>query len=366
MKRNNKRSMVLLGIFILLLVTLIGILLFVGQKSSKKAKIGFIMTGSIDEEGWNGMHYQGVSAACKALDVELIVKENVKEFEGTCEAAVEELVKQDCKLIILTSYNYAEEVKELFAVYPDVSFYVTSVEYHADNVISYFVRMYQVRYLAGIIAGLQTQTDQIGYVAAMPNSEVNRGINAFTMGVRRVNPDATVTVAWSNSWDDEGQERRQANRLIEEVGVDVLTCHQNQSYSIEEAEKAGIYSIGYHHEPANHSAKYLTTVMADWKLTYEAIIRQYLRGNTASMKVYWVGIDEDTVKLDNLSAAVSREALVEVPKARNELLAGKDVFSGVIYDREGNLRCKENQVIRDEVLLEQLDWYVEGVEFYDR
>ena len=47
------------------------------------------------------------------------------------------------------------------------------------------------------------------------------------------------------------------------------------------------------------------------------------------------------------------------------MLAGKDVFSGVIYDNEGNLRCKENQAIRDEILLEQFDWYPEGVEFYE-
>ena len=366
MKLNKEKRIALLVVFVILLAILMAILLFVGKSFSKKEKIGFIMTGSIGEEGWNGMHYEGVSAACSNLDVELLVKENIKEFKGECEPAIEDLVHQGCKMIILSSYGYAEEVKDIIEKYPEVSFYNNSFEYHADNVTSYFSRMYQVRYLAGIVAGMQTETGNIGYVAAMPNSEVNRGINAFTLGVRRVNPDATVTVAWSNAWDNEEEERRQADKLIDDVGVDVITYHQNQAYVAEEAEKAGIYSIGYHQRLENCSEKHLTAVVGDWELTYEAIIRQYLRGNSADIKIYWVGIDEKAVKLADFSSAVSEDIKTEVTRATNELLDGQDVFSGVIYDREGNLRCKEKQAIRDEVLLEQFDWYVEGVEFYDK
>ena len=53
-------------------------------------------------------------------------------------------------------------------------------------------------------------------------------------------------------------------------------------------------------------------------------------------------------------------------QAKQELLTGKDVFSGVIYDNAGKLRCGEKEVISDEMLLEQFDWYVEGVRFYER
>ena len=365
MKLNKNKRLALLAMFVILIVILAAVLLFTGKTSSKKEKIGFIMTGSIGEEGWNGMHYEGVSAACSNLEVELLVKENIKEFKGECAPAIEDLVKQGCKMIILSSYGYAEEVKDTIEKYPEVSFYNSSFEYHAENVTSYFSRMYQARYLAGIVAGMKTESDQIGYVAAMPTSEVNRGINAFTLGVRRVNPDAVVTVAWSNAWDDEDEERKQADRLIEHAGVDVITYHQNQAYVVEEAEKKAIYSIGYHRRLENCSEKYLTAVVGDWQLTYEAIIRQYLRGNSADYKIYWVGIDENAVKLADFSAEVSEDIKTEVSKATNEILAGHDVFSGEIYDKEGNLRCKENQAIRDEVLLEQFDWYVEGVEFYE-
>lgn len=366
MKLSKKERVVLLIMFVILLLVIIAVLLFVGRTYVKKEKIGFIITGSIDENGWNGMHYKGVSAACKELGVELLVKENIREFHGECEPAIEELVKQGCKMIILTSYGYAEEVADIIQKYSEVSFYSNFFDYHADNVTSYFSRMYQARYLAGIVAGMQTETNKIGYVAAMPTSEVNRGINAFTLGVRRVNPEATVTVAWSNEWDNEEEERKQADNLIKNTGVDVITYHQNQAYVTDEAEKAGIYSIGYHQSLENCSDKYLTAVVGDWKSTYEAIIRQYLRGNSESIKVYWVGMEENAVELADFSTLVSEETKSEVLKAKNQILAGQDVFSGVIYDNEGRIRCKENQTIRDEILLEQLDWYVEGVEFYDK
>lgn len=366
MKLNKGRRKLLLIAFFILLAILFAILLFIGKASSAKKKIGFIMTGSINEDGWNGMHYKGVSAACKKLDVELLIKENVREFQGECGPAIENLVDQGCELIILSSYGYPEEASEVIEKYPDVSFYINSFDYHADNATSYFARMYQARYLSGIVAGMQTKTNEIGYVAAIPTSEVNRGINAFTLGVRHVNPDASVIVAWSNDWDDEEAERRQADLLIEDAGVDVITYHQNQAYVAEEAEKAGIYSIGYHQRLENCSDRYLTAVLCDWELTYEAIIRQYLRGNSSKIKIYWVGIDENAVKLDDFSPIVSEDIKEKVTEATNELLAGKDVFEGVIFDTEGKLRCKGNQAISDEILLEHFDWYVEGVEFYDK
>lgn len=365
MKLNNKKRAALLILFIILLAIIIAELLLMGKTFTKKEKIGFIITGSIDEGGWNGMHYEGASAACEEIGVELLVKENIKEFCGECGPAVEELVGKGCKMIILTSFGYVEEVKDIINKYPDVAFYGNFFNYHADNVTSYFSRMYQARYLAGIVAGMQTQTGNIGYVAAMPTSEVNRGINAFTLGVRRVNPEAVVTVAWSDAWDDEETERRQADALIENVGVDVLTYHQNKTYVAEEAEKYGIFSIGYHQSLEGHSDKFLTAVVCDWKQTYEAIIRQYLRGNSSDIKIYWVGMEENTVKLADFSPLVGEDTKAEVTKAQNEILAGHDVFSGVIYDNKGEIRCKENQTIRDEVLLEQFDWYVEGVEFYE-
>lgn len=339
------------------------------EQNTQKVKIGFILSGSVNETGWNGMHYNGAKIASEKLNVELLVKENVAEFKGECKEAVKELAKEGASMIILSSYNYSEEVKELVKEYPNIAFYANSFEYQDKNMTSYFVRMYQARYLAGIIAGLQTTTNKIGYVAAMANNEVNRGISAFTLGVRRVNPEAKVIVAWTGTWDSEEMERRSANNLIEKAGVDVITYHQNQSYVIEVADEKGVMSVGYHQAFDQFSDNYLTSVVCDWNVVYEELIRDFLRGKGNEIEHFWIGIskdaEQDAVGLSKYSSKVSKEAIEVIEKIKEEMKKASVVFVGPIYDIEGNLRCGEKELISDEVLLEQFDWYVEGVEFYE-
>lgn len=365
MKKIKKRN-VCLGFFgAVVLLGIILIIMLFGNVKNDRVKVGFILSGTIDEEGWNGRHYQGIAAACEELDAELVVKENIKEHTGVCGQAIKELEKAGVGMIVLSSYGYSEEVKELVKEYPEITFYASSSEHHVDNMTSYFARMYQARYLSGIIAGMKTQSDVIGYVAAMPNNEVNRGINAFTLGVRRVNEDARVVVTFTGTWDDEKTEKEAAKSLIEEVQADVLTYHQNKNHVIVAAEDAGVYSIGFHQQFEGFSPKYLTSAVYEWRLIYRTIIREFIRGEENSRHNYWVGIESGAVALSEFSPEISADIRAEVERARSEILAGKDVFSNTIYDNNGRLRCDEGEIISDEMLLESFDWYVEGVEFYE-
>ena len=366
MSQNKKLQIILMliGSFVLAVI-LILILIPEKGKDIQTAKIGFILSGSVNETGWNGMHYNGVKSASEKLNVELLIKENVAEFKGECKEAVKELADEGASMILLSSYNYSEEVKELVKEYPNIAFYANSFEYQDENMTSYFVRMYQARYLSGIIAGLQTTTNKVGYVAAMANNEVNRGISAFTLGVRSVNPEASVIVAWTGTWDDEEIEKKAACDLIEKVGVDIITYHQNQAYVIEVADEKGVMSIGYHQAFDQFSDNYLTSVVCDWEVVYEELIQDFLRGKGNEIDHFWIGITKDAVGLSNYSSKVSKEAIRVIEKIKEEMKKASVVFVGPIYDREGNLRCGEKELISDEVLLEQFDWYVEGVEFYE-
>lgn len=350
----------------------IGILLVVviliqttGTTENKKIRVGFIMSGSIQEEGWNGLHYQGIRKACEELGAELLVKENIKENTGQCELTIRELAAQKPDVIIMSSYGYAKEVKDVVQAYPDITFYSESFEYKDTNIKSYFARVYQARYQAGIVAGMQTKSNQIGYVAAMENSEVNRGINAFTLGVKKVNPDATVYVSWSGSWDDGEKEKKLAEQLIDEKKVDVLTYHQNQPNVIEVAEKRKIASIGYHEPVENASPYFLTSVEVNWDLVYKELILDSMRGKSKTTSTYWLGVDKEAIGLSEFSSQVSEETKERVKEAGADMLRGRDVFSGKIYDNQGKLRSDEGENISDTALLTTFDWFVKGVEFYE-
>ena len=76
-------------------------------------------------------------------------------------------------------------------------------------------------------------------------------------------------------------------------------------------------------------------------------------------------MEEEVVGLSACTDLVSEEMLGEVEKAKKEILSGKDVFSGIIYDNKGKLQCGEYETISDEMLLEHFDWYAEGIRFYE-
>lgn len=365
MKNKKIASKILFIAAVVIVVVIFVLIYFAGNEKKQKLKIGFIMSGEATEQGWNGLHYNGIKEACDELDIELIVKENIAEYSGQCEEAIKELASEDVEIIILSSYGYAEEVQEIVEDYPDITFYSESFDYYGGNLNCYFARGYQARYLAGIVAGMQTQTNCIGYVAAMPNSEVNRGINAFTLGVQLVNPDAKVIVAWSDSWNDSDEEKRLAQALIDNENVDVLTYHQNLPNVIEVAESNDIYSIGYHEPYANASDKFLTSVVFNWNYTYKELLGDYIKGKSDVINTYWFGLEKETIGLSDMSVVVSENTKKEIETAKQRIIDGYDVFSGVIYDNEGNIRCNEGERISDDILMREMNWYVEGVEFYE-
>ncbi|MBQ7981883.1 MAG: BMP family ABC transporter substrate-binding protein, partial [Oscillospiraceae bacterium] len=188
------------------------------------------------------------------------------------------------------------------------------------------------------------------------------GINAFALGVKSINPEATVYVSWTGSWEDSEKETEAAETLIKDKSADVVTYHQNQHYTAQAADKSGVYSIGYNELAEGLSDKYLTAAVWNWDTLYFQIIREFVQGQPNAMERRWFAIDSGVVALSELSAQVSSEARQAVEAAQNRLLSGDDVFGGPIYDNNGVLQCSEGEILSDETLLKNMDWFVEGVE----
>jgi len=328
-------------------------------------KIGFITLGDINVPGWNSAHYNGIKTACEKLGIELVYRDNVPENTGDCPKAIEELSEAGVGMIFLCSYDYAAEVfDEVEGKYSHIDFVTNSGEAHARNLTAYFARMYQGRYLAGVLAGMRTKSNVIGYVAAIPNCEVCRGINAFTLGLRRTNPQARVVVAWTNYWEDPPREKELARRLIEEEGADLLTYHQDERAVADTAEELGVDFIGYNETLTGYSDHNLTSVICSWERFYENVIERYLKGELNSLSNNWIGLEQQAVGLSEYSPRVTQPMRLAVDKARQEMIDGKElVFSGEIYDLAGNIRCHPGETVSDNALLESMNWLVKGVEF---
>lgn len=337
---------------------------FIKTLEEPTEKIGIIIPGDINEPGWNKSHYQGIKAACENFGLPLLVKNGIKENTGQCSEAIKDLAKNGVSMICFASYAYAIEARDLVNDYPGVAFATISAENHAKNMTAYFVRIYQGRYLSGALAGMKTKSNIIGYVAAKPNTEVKRGINAFTLGVQRTNPQAKVLVMWTNSWQDDEIETKHAQRLIEE-GADVLTYHQNKDVTARVAEKFGVDYIAFNEILSGRSEHYLTSVVCHWDLYYSEVIQRYLKGELNSEKNYWMGIERGAIMLSDYSPSVTKEMILQLDSLKQELISGNLIFWGEIYDNEGNIRCQADEAISDDKLLEDMNWLVKGVEVLD-
>ncbi len=362
LKLKNFNLIAAIFSFLILTPLVMVIFNFSYEFEEHREKIGFIILGDIKIAGWNESQYRGIKTACENFDVELLVRDKVKENCGECPAAIKNLAENGAGMIFLASYSYSIEAQNLVGEYPGIAFATNSAEVHAKNMTAYFVRMYQARYLAGALAGMKTKSNVIGYVAAMPNTEVNRGINAFTLGVLRTNPKAKVVVMWTGSWQNEEIEKIHAQRLIEEAGADVLTYHQDEDATAQVAEKFGVDFIAYNEILSGYSEHYLTSVICRWDLYYTDIIQRYLKGELNSVKNHWLGIDRGAVTLSDYSPSVTKEMISQIESIKQGIIYHNLIFAGEIYDNQGKIRCKKGEAISDDTLLENINWLVRGVE----
>lgn len=333
------------------------------EVTKKQTKVGFILNGSIDDHSWGQSHYEGMENCAKRLNLEVHYLENVPVNED-CKEVMEDLIDEGCEIIVCNSFGYGEYALEMARKYRDIYFFHASGVEETGNLATYFGRIYQMRYLSGIVAGMQTGTNEIGYVAAYPICEVNRGINAFTLGVRKVNPKANVYVEWTHSWTGDQEAERAMMRLLEGHNIDVVTLHTDTNKPLEIAQERGIWSIGYNMDNTEqYPDTFLTAPVFEWENFYEPHILECLQGKFKG-KHYWDGAETGIVALAPLSRNVKPGIREEVERAKERFLSGTfDVFYGPVKDNEGNMRVGGMECMTDREMLDAFDWYVEGVEF---
>ena len=305
-------------------------------------------------------YYKGIKAACDSLAIQSSLTIDIPEEREPLAKAVNDMIADSVKIIVLTSYSYPILIKDIIEAHPEVMFYGINWEFNNPNYKAYFARIYQARYLAGIVAGAMTKTNHVGYVAAMKNIQVYRGLNAFILGVQKANPKAKVYVRWTESWNDGETEIENANKLIDSSNIDVIGFHQDRAYIIEVAEKRGLYCIGNHVEINHFSPKMLSSIAINWSIIYKNFIQDYIQKKDNENMDYWLGLEKDAVGLAFYSSEIPDSVKTLVEDVIKKIKDGYNIFSGRIVDTKGKIRCGEGETISDEVLRSDMEWLVKG------
>jgi basic membrane protein A len=329
------------------------------EATDEPMTIGFVYVGPVGDGGYTYAHDQGRLYVEEELGVKTIYKESVPEGPEV-EKVMRDMIDQGATMIFATSFGYMDYVEKISKEFPEIKFLHCSGYKSTENMNNYFGRMYEPRFLSGVVAGLKTESNKIGYVAAFEIPEVIRGINAFALGVQAVNPDAEVDVRWTHTWYDPAKEKEAAKALLD-AGADVIAQHQDTAGPQQAAEEKGAFAIGYNSISEDKAPNaYMTAPVWNWGVYYKAQIEMAMNGEWTAEN-YWGGMTDDVVKLAPITKNGPEGAQAQVEEFSAKIMDGSfHVFGGVIELQDGSTVGEDGGVLSDADLL-SMNYFVKNV-----
>ena len=331
-------------------------------------KVGFVYLTNPGDHGWTYAHEVGRQdlQAHFGDKIETNFVENVAEGPDAARV-IRELVEQGNEVIFTTSFGYMDPTLKVSKEFPNVKFHHITGYKRSENMATGNIRFYEGRYVQGVVAGLMTKTNKIGYLGAFPIPEVIQGINAFASGLRSVNKEASISVVWVNSWYDPVKESDAAKVLIAE-GADLLAQHTDSPAMLQTAEKAGVKGFGQSsdmHEFAPNAQ--LFSSVNNWGPYYIQQVQHVMDGSwtTGEGPDHWAGntwngLGDDYLVLTefkNMPADIAAKATA----ARDGIASGSlNIFEGPMMDNKGNEVLATGAVLDDGGLW-AMNYYLDGV-----
>lgn len=331
-------------------------------------KVGVLyISDPAEGSGYSYTHDLGIQGMQENLGLssDQIVRKIVDDSDAQAtEASIRECIDEGCNVIFSTSWGYMETTAAMAEEYPDIYFsHGSGYKSNGKNFNNYFGRIYQARYLSGIVAGMNTKSNLIGYVAAQDssNSEVTGGIDAFAIGVASVNPDAKINVIITNSWYDPEKEEAASRQLLD-MGCDVMAQHCDTAYPQTLAQERGVYGIGYNSDMSKETPdSCLTSVIWNWSAYYTSAVKSIIDGSWDGSN-YYGGMAEGLVGITNLASFAAEGTQEKVDEATAAILSGQsNVFDGVMTTNTGETIGQEGSTLDDATITGGINWYYHNV-----
>jgi len=356
-----------------------------GMAQPANLKACFIYVGPIGDVGWTYAHDEGRRAAEKAIPgLTTQYVESVKPADTL--ATVDRLVAGGCNVIFTTSFDFMDQTLEAAKKHPNVIFAHASGFKRAPNMLTYMADFYQIYYLNGLMAGALTKSGKVGYVAAFPIPELKRHISAFALGVRAVNPRATVNVKWINAWYSPVKAREAAEALMAE-GNDILAFTEDTATVVQTAARRKVPSFSHYNSMYKYAPDYVVSgQLVDWSVIYIDILKKVQNGtytpkNLQNVDYWWLARERAVMLGAQVGMPINPKFEAPLKKATMTVNGKKvsvydrvmelykdiqspnpkwDPFTGPIRDRNGVLRVPAGRKMTVKELNE-MQWVAPGV-----
>jgi simple sugar transport system substrate-binding protein len=326
-------------------------------------KVGVIHQGAIADTGWEYFQAQAWRSLDKAFPgkVKVTVLENIKENQDA-ERLFRQLSTQGHKLIFGTTFSHFASLKKLAPTLKKSHFECCAGIEASDNLGVFEARHYEGTYLTGIAAGRMTKSNILGWVGAFPVPQVIYSLNAFMLGARSVNPNATLRVVWVNAWVDPGKEKDGVAALVAQ-GADVISGSPNTPVQGLAAEEKGVWAIGSTGDFSAYVKKaQLTSFELDWSAAHIEAAKATMENKWKPI-TRWRGLGPGGfVKMTTSSPELPQSVAAEIKAAEAAIVAGKlKPFAGPIKDQDGAQKVAAGATLTDDQL-KGINWLVEGVQ----
>jgi basic membrane protein A len=333
------------------------------EETMAMQKACFIHSSTVSDMGWTYANERGrlyVNENVEGVETTLI--ENISDFGGSdVEKVIEDFIQSGCTIIVGTSFGYTEAIATKAEEHPDVFFLNESQYIAGDNIQSHWLRLYEGFFLTGVLAGSMTESDVIGIVATFPIPELLRRLNGFARGVQEVNPDATIKVVWINSWYDPAKETEAAESLIA-AGADVVQHLSSSPASLQAAQAAGVFGIGYQNDQGEYGPDaYLASMLIEWGPLFADSIEKIIDGSWEAGEI-WYGLASGALDAGPFSDLVPQDVQDLIADYKAQIISGEyQVWEGPMYSQDGTLQIPAGEV-RDDADIDQIDWLLQGID----
>ena len=324
--------------------------------------IAFAYVGPVGDGGWSFAHDNGRKALEKEYGdkIKTTFVESVPE-SADAERVFRDMVGQGNKLIFGTTFGYMEPMMKVAADNKEVKFEHATGYKTAENMRTYDSRTYEGAYMAGIIAGGMTKTNQLGVVGSVPIPEVLRNINSFTLGAQSVNPKITTKVVWVNEWFSPPKETEAATALIN-GGADVLFQNTDSPAVLKTAQEKGKRAFGWDSDMTAYGPKaHLASAVINWGPYYIKATKDALDGKWATGQSWW-GVKEGAIDIVSIADDVPADIKTKVETVKAGLKDGSySIWKGPIVGQDGKELVAAGAVA-DDKFLSGVNFYVKGVD----
>ena len=287
-------------------------------------KVAMIANAPIADGGWNTSAYNAMVAAAESQGFETTYTENVAQTDYV--STIREYANLGYNLLFLPGNEFTDAVLEVATEFPDTNFAILNGDVFEENVASLLPNNKQIGFVAGALAGLQTKTNNVGFVGGMEITPTVTMMEYYEKGAKFTNPEVQVATAMANSYDDTAKGKEIATSMVSTNDVDVFYGHAS---AIDAGVREGIrgqegrWAIAQPSDYLDDDPEVILTSILTSNEQMLNIAMEEVKAGEFGGKIIEGSFDNDVVTIGRFGESIDEEAKTKFEEIVTQVKSGE-------------------------------------------